>query len=128
MPSSGIIGPHTSSVSFVAPNLPANQTSIQAGAKPGKNQARVITLTKTVKYYTHCKRDYHTEAECHDKYPHLRDSKPKSTKPQTKRRQEDKKLDQTDTKGSFFVQSDRAVSMSQFSTKLLLPVAPTIET
>lgn len=58
-PSSGIISPHTSSVSFVASNLPANQTSIQAGAKPGTNQARVITLTKTVKYCTHCKRDYH---------------------------------------------------------------------
>ena len=34
---SGIISPHTLSVFFVALNLFANQTSIQAGAKPGTN-------------------------------------------------------------------------------------------
>lgn len=39
-------------LSFVASNLPANQISIQAGAKPDTNQARVITLTNTVEYCT----------------------------------------------------------------------------
>ena len=83
---SDIISSHASAVFFIALNLPANQSSIQTGAKPGTNEARVITLTKTVMYCNHCKRDYHTEAEYRDKHPHLRDSKPKSTKPQTKRR------------------------------------------
>lgn len=85
-PGSGIINSHASSVSFVASNLSASQTSIQAGAKPDTNQARVVTLSKTVKYCSSCKRDYHTETECHDKHPHLRDSNSKSAKPQTKRR------------------------------------------
>ena len=112
---SGIISSHASAVSFIASNLPANESSTQTGAKPGTNEAWVITLTKTVKYCTHCKRDYHTEAECRDKHPHLRDSKPKSTKPQTERRRAGKESDQhiTDNaNGSFFVQSDRALFLS----------------
>ena len=114
---SGIICSHAPAVSFIAPNLSANKNSLQTEAKPGTNEARVITLTKTVKYYTHCKRDYHTEAECRHKHPHLRDSKSKSTKLQTKRCQAGKQSDQQTTdnaNGSFFVQSDRASFLSSY--------------
>ncbi len=72
-------------------------------------------MTKTVKYYTNCKQDYHTKAECRDKHPHLRDSKPKSTKPQTERRRAGKESDQQITdnaNGSFFVQSDQRSFLS----------------
>ena len=61
------------------------QSSIQAGAQVGTNNARVISLRKTVKYCTHCKKDYHSVNECHVKYPNLAPS-PNSTKPATKRR------------------------------------------
>ena len=112
---SGFICFHAFAAFFIALNLPANQSSIQTGAKPGTNEARVITLTKTVNYYTHCKQDYQIEAECHDKHPQLRDSKPKSTKPQTKRLRGGKKSDKHTTDnahGAFFVQSDRVSFLS----------------
>ncbi len=114
---SGIISSHTSAVSFIAPNLLANQSFIQTGAKPGTNEAWVITLTKTVKYFTHYKREYRIEAESRDKHPHLRDSKSKSTKQQTKRHREGKESDQQTTDNAnrfFFVQSDRASFLSSF--------------
>ena len=58
------------SVSYLAPNQPLVQRTIQNGVKPGVNQ-RVLRVEKTVKYCTYCQRDYHTEDECHDKFPHL---------------------------------------------------------
>ena len=113
-PNTGIAS-YNSSVAFVAPHLPANQVVVQAGAKPGTNQARVITLTKTVKYCTHCKRDYHTEAECHEKNPHLREAKSKSTKPNSKRRRRDKGPDHATSENeaaSFIIQPQRASFLS----------------
>lgn len=60
-----------SSVSYLAPNPPAFQRTIQNGVKPGVNQ-RVLRIEKTVKYCTYCHCDYHTEDECHEKFLHLR--------------------------------------------------------
>ena len=55
------------------PNSPAFQQTIQNGVKPGVNQ-RVLRIEKTIKYCTYCHCDYHTEDECHGKFPHLRTS------------------------------------------------------
>lgn len=47
------------------------QGSIQAGAQASTNNARVISVRKTVKYCTHCKKDYHSVDKCYVKYPNL---------------------------------------------------------
>ena len=60
-----------STVALVAANMPAEQKTVQTGAQLGTNNCRVVTLQKTVKYCTFCKRDYHTEDECRIKHPHL---------------------------------------------------------
>ncbi len=60
-----------------------HQSSIQAEAQVGTNNAQVICLRKTVKYYTYCKKDYHSVDDCHVKYPNLSLS-PNSAKPATK--------------------------------------------
>ena len=60
-------------VSYLAPNSPAFQRTIHNCVKPGVNQ-RVLQIEKTVKYCTYCHCDYHTEEECHEKFPHLRTS------------------------------------------------------
>ncbi|MCJ1471243.1 hypothetical protein MMC07_009891, partial [Pseudocyphellaria aurata] len=70
------------SVALVAANTPVHQTTIQEGAQVGTNNAHVLTLQKTVKYCTFCKRDYYTENECRLKYPHLAKS---ANKPNRKR-------------------------------------------
>ena len=54
---------------FISLNQPNNQTKIQPWAQPGRSQARVITLQKTVKYCTYYNRDYYTRDKYHDKYP-----------------------------------------------------------
>ena len=69
---------------FVSPNQPANQTMVQPGAQAGTSKARVITLQEIVKYCTYCKRDYHIEDECHNKYPYLKKAKIAAAKPGTK--------------------------------------------
>ncbi len=61
------------------------QSSIQTGSPVGTSNAGVISFRKTVKYYTHCKKDNHSVDECHVKYPNLVPS-PNSAKPATKRR------------------------------------------
>ncbi len=55
------------SVSYLAPNSPAFQRTIQNSVKPGVNK-RVLRIEKTVTY-CHC--DYHTKDEWHKKFPHL---------------------------------------------------------
>lgn len=66
---------------------PTQQNSVQAGAQIGTSNARVISLRKTVKYCTHCKKDYHSVDECRVKYPHLIPTS-SSPKPASKRRRE----------------------------------------
>ena len=58
------------SVSYLVPNELLVQQTIQNGVRPGVNQ-RVLRVEKTVKYYTYCQRDYHTEDKCYDKFLHL---------------------------------------------------------
>lgn len=108
----------------ISPNQPSNQTRIQPGAKPGTIQARVITLRKTVKSCTHCKRDYHTEDECHDKYPHLKEVQPSPNKPASKRRRngkpiKDNSANPDSSEGSYFIQPElgsfMAISVSVHS-------------
>ncbi len=55
------------------------QNSVQVGAPIGTSNARVIPLRKTVKYSTHCKKDYQSVDEFHVKYLHfiLTSSSPK---------------------------------------------------
>ncbi len=60
-------------VSYLVPNSPVFQQTIQNGVRPGVNQ-QVLRIEKTVKYCTYCHCDYHTEDECHEKFPHLRTS------------------------------------------------------
>ena len=60
------------------------QSFIQAGAQVATSNARVISLCKTVKYCTHCKKDHHSVDECHVKYLNLTLS-PNSARPATKR-------------------------------------------
>ena len=62
-----------------------HQSSIQAGAQIDTSNARVISLRKTVKYCTHCKKDYHSIDGCHVKYPNLAPPSG-SAKPASKRR------------------------------------------
>lgn len=57
---SDIISAHILFFSFMYLNFLANQTSIQAGAKPNIKSTQFITLTKTVKYRTYYKPDYQT--------------------------------------------------------------------
>lgn len=71
-------------VTLIAANMPAHQSTVQDGAQIGTSHSRVLTLQKTVKYCTFCKRDYHTENECRIKHPNLA-PKP-SSKPSRKRR------------------------------------------
>lgn len=73
------------SVALVAANMPAQQSIVQDGAQIGTSNSRVLTIQKTIKYCTHCKRDFHTKNECRLKHPNL-PSKP-SNKPSQKRRQ-----------------------------------------
>ena len=66
---------------FVNPNQPANQTMVQPGAQAKTSKSRIITLQKTVKYYIYCKRDYHIEEKCYNKYFYLKEAKLAATKP-----------------------------------------------
>ena len=109
---------------FVSPNQPANQTMVQPGAQAGTSKARVITLQKTVKYCTYCKRDYHTEDECHDKYPHLKEAKIAAAKPGTKRRRngkpvKDEQADNNPGEGSYFIQPELGSFMAIPANPLL---------
>lgn len=62
-------------------NQPTNQTMVQLRAHVGTNKVWIITLQKTVKYYIYCKRDYHTEDKCYDKYLHLKEAIIATAKP-----------------------------------------------
>ena len=46
----------------------AAETKIQAGAHAGNSR----TYTQTVKYCSHCKKDWHTDSECTTLHPHLK--------------------------------------------------------
>lgn len=60
-----------SSTQISCQDSPIQQTFVQARAQIETNNARVISLWKTVKYYIYYKKDYHSIDECHMKYPHL---------------------------------------------------------
>ena len=60
-----------SSTLISSQDLSTHQSSIQTGALIGTSNAQVISLCKTVKYYTYCKKDYHSIEECHDKHHNL---------------------------------------------------------
>ena len=74
-----------SSAQISSQDSPTQQTSVQAGAHIGTNNARVISLRKMVKDCTHCKKDYNSVDECRVKYPHLIPIS-SSPKPASKRR------------------------------------------
>ncbi len=61
------------------------RSSIQAGAHVAISNARVISLRQTVKYSTHCKKDYHSADECYVKHFKLASSL-NSAQPATKSR------------------------------------------
>ncbi len=109
---------------FMSPNQPANQIMVQPGAQVGTKKARFITLQKTVKYYTYCKRDYHTEDECYDKYPYLKEAKMAAVKPGTKRWRngkpiKDKPADRNPGEGSYFIQPELGSFMAIPANSLL---------
>lgn len=94
---------------FFSLNQRANQTIVQPRAQAETSKAWVITLQKTVKYCRYCRKDYHTEDECYDKYPHLKEAKIAAAKSDTKQRRNKKpvKDDQADNnpdEGSYFIQ------------------------
>lgn len=71
-------------VAFVALNLLANRSVVQAKAKSKTNNHGLSPLTKTIRYCINCKYDYHIGAEYHKKHLHLQEAKSKSTKSSSK--------------------------------------------
>ncbi len=65
---------------------PLQQNSVQAGAQIGTSNDRVTSLCKTIKYCTHCKKNYHSVDECRVKYLHFIPIS-SSPKPASKRHQ-----------------------------------------
>lgn len=58
-------------LALIAANMLAEQNMVQSGAQIGTSNSRVLTVQKTVKYCTFCKRDYHTKNKCRVKHPNL---------------------------------------------------------
>lgn len=82
---------------------------IKPGTQSGISKVWVITLQKTVKYYTYCKRNYHSEDECHDKYHYFKEAKIATAKPgikQWKNRKlvKDKQVDNNLGQCFYFIQ------------------------
>ena len=75
-----VTNPSKSSDKAVIAMAAVSNAQTQAGAQPGTAHSRIIT--KTIKFCNHCRKDYHVESECREKYPHLvnQDSQRKSNK------------------------------------------------
>ena len=110
-------------IAYMSPSQPASQTIVQIGAQVGTNKAQFITLHKIVKYYIYCKRDYYTENECHDKYPHFKEAKIATRKPDIKRRQNRKPIKNepisNSGKGFYFIQPEQGLFMAIQANPLL---------
>ncbi len=105
---------------------PIQQNSAQAGDKIGISNARIISLRKTVKYCTHCKKDYHFVDECRVKYPHLIPTS-SSPKPASKRRRggenTNKKADEAKDNDTAYFATNKLISFvaNNLSTSLCAP-------
>lgn len=106
--------------------MPAQQHIVQEGVQPGTNNFWVLTVQKTGKYCVFCKRDYHTENECHIKNPSL--APPKSNnKPGRKQRQgpnendNTSKKDKSENSNSYFAHEGKVITFmaaQSFSTNM----------
>ena len=113
-----------SNAAFVSPGQPANQTMVQPGGQAGTSKSRVITLQKTVKYCTYCRRDYYTEDKCYDKYPYLKETKLAAVKLGTKQHKngklvKDKEANNNPGEGSYFIPPKLGLFMAISANPLL---------
>ena len=104
-------------IALIAAHAPAHQHTTQDGVQAGTPNSRVLTLQKTVKYCTHCHRDYHTENECRIKYPNLAPiSKSGNGNRKRRRSQEGNKGSEDSKNGSYFAEGDLVTFMAVQST------------
>ena len=62
-----VTNPSKSSDKAVIAMAAVSNAQTQAGAQSGTAYSQIIT--KTIKYCNHCRKDYHVESECREKYP-----------------------------------------------------------